>query len=955
MREMTGDESQAMEVDDVESERGEKEKTGDCDESYRERVKCRVDPDYLHQIQDEICLEGLDGLTLQALWLRLANRPGYSLGLSDEAKQFVWECVLRLQEVTLYQLDQPRGDLVLHDRYRHMDGDLGIVIEPEVLPQDIYPYHLVVDHPEGIKGSCSTFSSRKEVSGELSLAEAEELGGRLVVVGSQMARTAALLGEDWDPLQVAGITDTQWAILERVGRARYHGEVTQGKLSLQAMNVDPKTLFYHRKSLVRNGLILKQVHHQKSRGQNFQGTLFHLPRFYVERKPKALILVRNAIIFLKTRENGIATYDDVRNHLNLGNSVKKLFKTHDFQRFMKGDVRVPFRDLYPDAPESEWKRKGTNHEKSVRVVKLLDLSVNPDNVFRDDEESGKGQEEADSSRSVAGILDQSEWLSDRSMMWQAYAKVEEAGPEGLSQQELGQRLGQGKLEARTICRNLQRRELVVTIMKDIGRQRVTNFVAKKFEKVSQGASQYSLEKEKNDQLTGNVQLETAPESLLKIELSEQIADIEDDNDADNEEEETDTQESGTVSPRKGEELDEDYRLSRSVVSSPTKSLDGQQQINIMEKSDGSSMEISITSGFVLPEDNSPRKKVKKKEEVKAETYRQLKRRNMIMEAVRQHGVIDDPTKLYKMIQESEAKEGQSAKMDKKSLMRLISKLGKEGQIHNIRCVFKDGDRKKVLHFVCEPGIDETNTVIQSAIEQAKMKFNIHSRPETGTSTSKSKDSEFLTDSVSESLAEIAELEDSSQSGDGSLGGAVSIRHGRKYGLQPKFVKMRELHLLLYYLIYGYTGDPELEQETTRANLQCPGALTEEVMEEMTDRRLYSSSVSWKMFIPPLPAHQGWGLGWCLMCDVLLRLPLSVFVKLVNITQEIPGLQEYLNHPVRRNYLIRTLPHSIRNKLLAQRKYIFSVHEVASRLAYIGVLQFGPQKLKEKDQVRPNTV
>jgi hypothetical protein len=29
-----------------------------------------------------------------------------------------------------------------------------------------------------------------------------------------------------------------------------------------------------------------------------------------------------------------------------------------------------------------------------------------------------------------------------------------------------------------------------------------------------------------------------------------------------------------------------------------------------------------------------------------------------------------------------------------------------------------------LHFICEPGIEETNTVIQSAIEQAKMKFNI---------------------------------------------------------------------------------------------------------------------------------------------------------------------------------------------------------------------------------------
>ena len=83
---------------------------------------------------------------------------------------------------------------------------------------------------------------------------------------------------------------------------------------------------------------------------------------------------------------------------------------------------------------------------------------------------------------------------------------------------------------------------------------------------------------------------------------------------------------------------------------------------------------------------------------------------------------------------------------------------------------------------------------------------------------------------------------------------------------------------------------------------------------------------------------------------LLRLPLSVFVKLVNITFEIRGLEELLAHPVKRHYLIRHLPTDIRSRLLFQRKYIFSVHELATRLCFIGVLQFGPQKLKEKDQV-----
>ena len=162
------------------------------------------------------------------------------------------------------------------------------------------------------------------------------------------------------------------------------------------------------------------------------------------------------------------------------------------------------------------------------------------------------------------------------------------------------------------------------------------------------------------------------------------------------------------------------------------------------------------------------------------------------------------------MQESEIQEGQSAKMDKKSLMRLISKLGKEGQIHNIRCVFQNGDRRKILHFVCEPGIDETNTVIQSAIEQAKLKFNIHSKSTQDSlltdGGNKTKDADFLSDSVTESLAEMSELEETLATEKITTKTATatsSQRLGRKYGLQPKFVKMRELHLLMFYLIYGY--------------------------------------------------------------------------------------------------------------------------------------------------------
>ena len=45
-------------------------------------------------------------------------------------------------------------------RYEHMDGDLGIVIEPESLPEDLHPFCLVDDQEEGVKGSCMEYKTR---------------------------------------------------------------------------------------------------------------------------------------------------------------------------------------------------------------------------------------------------------------------------------------------------------------------------------------------------------------------------------------------------------------------------------------------------------------------------------------------------------------------------------------------------------------------------------------------------------------------------------------------------------------------------------------------------------------------------------------------------------------------------------------------------------------------------
>ena len=72
----------------------------------------------------------------------------------------------------------------------------------------------------------------------------------------------------------------------------------------------------------------------------------HLPRFYVERKPKALYLTERVIEILKERPCHLAEYEEIRKELGLVNSLKKLFKTMEFQRYVKTDLVSVFHSLH---------------------------------------------------------------------------------------------------------------------------------------------------------------------------------------------------------------------------------------------------------------------------------------------------------------------------------------------------------------------------------------------------------------------------------------------------------------------------------------------------------------------------------------------------------------------------------------------------------------------------------
>ena len=65
---------------------------------------------------------------------------------------------------------------------------------------------------------------------------------------------------------------------------------------------------------------------------------------------------------------------------------------------------------------------------------------------------------------------------ERPLLNQAYVVVEARGELGMSQKELGNTFKLPQLEARMVCRSLERLEMVKKIMRDVGKQREQRYV-----------------------------------------------------------------------------------------------------------------------------------------------------------------------------------------------------------------------------------------------------------------------------------------------------------------------------------------------------------------------------------------------------------------------------------------------------------------------------------------------
>ncbi|NXL90567.1 TF3C1 factor, partial [Alectura lathami] len=921
-------------------------------------------------------------------------------------------------------------------RYEEIDLETGILeTKRDPVPlEDIYPVHMVLDDRDGIQGSCQYFKERVDVTDQIrrrdlqpccTYAEAvEKWGEKLVIVASQEQRYRALIGWEGDP--DLKLPDFSYCILERLGRARWQGEL-QRDLHSGAFKVDAGKIHYHRRVLDRNGLITMQSHVIRlPSGAQQHSILLLLTRFHVDRRSKYDILMEKLSSMLSTRSNQMETLVNLREELGLCERTFKRLYQYMMNAGLAKVVSIPLQEMNPGGGPYKTK-KGT--DVMVRCLKLLkEFRKKMEDYHDDDEEE------------ITKVVQPVDIVCERDMLTQAYQLIESRGTKGISQAELRLAMNVGKLESRMLCRLLERYKVVKGFMEDEGRQRTTKYISYIFAEESDLNRQFEREKARSEQLA-TVTLALVPEDSPPLEdafpgdkdTCLQVSE------SDNEEEVIYGKKKGKgqkthsgsplklslqdgthqSTPAKGlktsavksakkkllspQILDEFDELpdSFSGESSTLETLKQESSLSTCPQATDEDGDVAVVEEVRLedPKKMCDRKKEKRSRatavERSRETYRLLKRRNLIVEAVRNLRLIESLFTLQKMVMDQEKQEGVSTKCCKKSIIRLVQKLSREGLLRIYRTtVIQDGISKKV-EFVVHPSVSPSDPLVKSAIEQVRFRISNSSTasrqvkvPQTPTSQDHAEEENL----GQEALPESGDAQESSCKDENTSRaektdekmGITQLKNyhpvtvpglGRSLGFLPKMPRLRIVHMFLWYLIYGHPlngtdrkrssdgkkkGSKQglnVNEAQTDGTVQAAKTVTnpevsaQDTEVELSNQTVYVDDVSWMRYVPPLPVHREFGFGWALVSDILLCLPLSLFIQIVQVSYKVDGLEDFLNDPVKKHTLIRFLPRSVRQQLLYKRRYIFSVVENLQRLCYMGLIQFGPtEKFQEKDQV-----
>lgn len=91
----------------------------------------------MYIIFDEIALEGLCGITIEALWKRIQYTLKWPV-LPWRLKEIVWKVICLNKNVCFYQLPEERADLKINMDFSSKGGDTDLISSRNPVVQDLY-------------------------------------------------------------------------------------------------------------------------------------------------------------------------------------------------------------------------------------------------------------------------------------------------------------------------------------------------------------------------------------------------------------------------------------------------------------------------------------------------------------------------------------------------------------------------------------------------------------------------------------------------------------------------------------------------------------------------------------------------------------------------------------------------------------------------------------------------
>ncbi|RUS73738.1 hypothetical protein EGW08_018499, partial [Elysia chlorotica] len=860
-------------------------------------------------IIEEIALEGLEGITIEALWKRLENRPGFSeQPLDADSQRYIWSLLIRHSALQFFVLPEPRPELVI---FRYNDcvtkGSLKCTL-PEEVCEDIYSRTMVAKN--GVMGCCDHFDTREDITEEIrghgpgggvSLEYAMHRWGQtLVIVASQRCRDMILLQSCDKPVHIEF-----YSFLELIGRSRYDGEVTfcrnrRGLCNPLDKNFSsPTNTFSRLDALISLGLVTKQVFimtYQKPHWVNQVVRLFHLKRFYTASQANYTALLTSLTAHLSNAPDKTAPFYNILKELDIKPELFYKASKRAGNYFSVSNVtrRSYFKDdSAADKDNAEHERSiiGTSSENRVKLVTLLRAFRSSEHLEEDEDKEESIMEDDNEETPVAveetvdssnSALSHSIGLPsvDDSILHQVVALIQAKGEWGINPSIIKKKLNLERTHMKYIEKELRALKVFHTVKRFLGKQRAEMWVLTDPAKKEQEKTQTEDDRENSEQ-----------EKQSDMSLVEADA----------------PGEAWSITPEEEAELDA-----------------------TLEK-------IKVTCTIERTE--SPASTSEKDDPVKAA------RKRLILHKLKNKRVYSSRSNIFQEVSVIEKEKGWKMKVCRKSVARIIDSLFLEGRLEYLNvqlCEKEDVSRQMIIY----PGVGLADPFIKKAVVEhanAVLKFKENRRgSKKGGSQAVSElskpDDPF---SIYSAVANMGLISVFKILTSGLEGLERKGEHVKKSKTNiSKMERTKSMHEYLHYVLYAYTG--------------CTDGVPQkqDVLEEIAEPLpVYLDVQDWRRYLPPLYLHNDSALrrihagpGACMIGDIMLNFPLITIWNLFNRPSE---LKEVMGHFVEDPGLLCVplcrLPKQIILELTTRKRLMPRLTEELNLMAHMGLLSFGPRQ------------